>query len=324
METVSYDKSTTDISFIIALFCGKASKAQLVRFCARSVESVADADLRRSSARLLAEEGAHEAVCARSRDRKETALERAVVGLTAHITRLAELAAEEADPQVRAVYEYMLADVLTHRSQLAAKLARTQGISPLAQAGFNDRPGRAIVSQFIPLDDILKKPYAKERALPATKFGLRLVLAQTAAINDIFNQIFAESGDRHLIGMLADYSRVTLAHLAMVGSLIDPSETWMERWFFSEAAVAAGIKRAASLAPGGRLESVFRHMLQDDRRHLDEIFSLGRTFENWRPAMFAMEAPSIPVLPDLDDFISKIIRDQAKVVCSGTGFKKAA
>ncbi|HEB12413.1 MAG TPA: hypothetical protein ENI11_01920, partial [Actinobacteria bacterium] len=155
----SYDRAYVDMKTIVDVMCSKAIERFQWNNYIRAAEISQVPEFRNIFLRLSLEEGQHESVIMSLTDRQETVLEKAVAGQISHIVRLARFISGEPQEAARRVYEHILLDHLNHHLQFTNKLARKEGLSPMARADFPSSGGRDLGKQSIDFREALKTPY---------------------------------------------------------------------------------------------------------------------------------------------------------------------
>ncbi len=256
--------------------------------------------------RLAEDEQRHQYVLACLNDRTETPLEKTVAMQAAYITRLAELVVNEPDEGIGAVYEYILGDHLTHHHQFSHKLAQKEGLSPLALAGFSERPGRAMDEQFIEIEGAPRKPYRRFSAKTLTKIHVRLALAAELAQREAYRVMSTLSTDKHLIMVYQQAAIVDNRHIAILRSLIDPKESALESAYLAELAEVAELRRAADSVPPGRIKAAFGDILDEDKLHMQSLSDLLESTGSPAVPAPASGPPVLRAAPDVDAVVAEV------------------
>lgn len=319
-----YDKSTVDLTTVANVINVAAGQEYLWETYFGLAARAPDRALRAKFVERAIEEQYQSDVISCLYDRDETALEKMVAKQSAYIARLAEFYRAEPDVEIKTAFEYILGDHTTHFGRLASKLSQKEGLSPLAQADFEERGGRPIDLQFIEINDCLKRPYDRETIGPATKVRVRLVLAQEMAQRRAYQELAAVSGDNHLIVLDQQASIVDNLHIAMVQSLIDPGETILESAYLTELSQVVNLERAVETTPAGTIRDAFSSLLEADRRHLAAIGHMLIEYEGRSGLAGVDPRPVLEIATDVAAIVAKIADGSRKLFSEADGWRRAA
>jgi hypothetical protein len=149
----------------------------------------------------------------------------------------AALAQQEPHPYLAQVYRFGLLEDFDHMYRFSALLDRLEGKDPnnILQSYTDVRPGRpTIVEHRDPLDDI-RDHYDRKRAHPITKLNALTLMAAEHQTHDYymhFGPTFADPVARQLY---AEIASIEEQHTTQYESIIDPDESWIEKWLMHEA-----------------------------------------------------------------------------------------
>ncbi|HEB12999.1 MAG TPA: hypothetical protein ENI11_04935 [Actinobacteria bacterium] len=301
----SYDRAYVDMKTVVDIICSKAIESfQWINYV-KSAEITQVLDFRNMFSKLSLEEGQHESVVISLTDTRETVLEKVVAGQISHIVRLAQFISGEPQEAVRHAYEYILLDHLNHHRQFTNKLARKEGLSPMARADFVSSGGRDFAKQLIGFKEALKTPYDMTTASPLTKVQIRLALAQELHIchKHIGDIEFCDDG--HLISIYRQAALVDNLHVAMLQSLIDPRESELESMYLWELAEVASFEQALS-GSSTSVEKPLAGILVEDRGHLDMLRSLPATSSDISLLEMSKPWPVISSAESVSEIVNRV------------------
>lgn len=316
----SYDRAYVDMKTVVDVMCLKAIENFQWNNYINSAQRSKELGYKQMFLRISLEEGQHESVVISLTDRHETVLEKVVAGQISHIVRLAQFISGEPQEAIRSVYEHILLDHLDQHLQFTNKLARKEGLSPMARANFSSSGGRDFSKQLISIKEALKNPYDKKTASPLTKIQIRLALAQERYI---FQKHIADielCDDGHLNLIYRQATLVDNLHIAMLQSLIDPSESELESIYLWELAEVASSQQASNKA-AVIVEKPLANILIEDRRHLDMLSSLTSLSADMSMLELSEPWPVIKTVDDVSQIVKKVVQaritDQEREARSG-------
>src|SRR5687767_2000218 len=149
----------------------------------------------------------------------------------------AALAQAEPDPYIAQVLRYGLLEDFDHLYRYAALLDRLQGIdaNTITQGYTDIVPGRPTADEHRdPLDD-LRNPYDKRNAHPLTKLHAYTILSGEHQTHDYYMHYGPWFADPLARQLYAEIASIEEQHVTQYESIIDPTESWIEKWLLHEA-----------------------------------------------------------------------------------------
>jgi hypothetical protein len=149
----------------------------------------------------------------------------------------ASVAEVEPDPYLAQVYRFGLLEDFDHMYRYAALMDRVDGkdANALVQSYSDILPGRpTIVEHRHPLDD-LRRPYERGRAEPLTKLNALTIMAGEHQTHDYYMTIGPMFADPVARQLYAEIASIEEQHVTQYESIIDPGESWLEKWLLHEA-----------------------------------------------------------------------------------------
>jgi rubrerythrin len=249
------------------------------------------------------------------------AYEQTAIEVTAH------LAQHEPDPYLAQTYRFGLLEDFDHLYAYSALLDRLEGkdANNILQSYTDIRPGRpTMVHHRAPADD-LRTPYDCAKAAPLSKlFALTLLAGEQQTRNYYMNigPVFADPVARQLY---AEIASVEEQHVTQYESIIDPSETWMEKWLLHEATEVWNYWSCAQNEDNKRIKGIWERFLDYELGHLHAAIALFEQIER-RDAAEVLPA----TLPDPlryqshREFVRNTLADEADLRAAGATYIRAA
>jgi len=149
----------------------------------------------------------------------------------------AALAQHEPDSYLAQVYRFGLLEDFDHMQRYAALLDRVEGkdANTLLQSYTDIRPGRPTkVEHRDPADD-LRNHYDRTTAQPLTKLNASVLMAAEHQTHDYYMNIGPTFADPVARLLYAEIASIEEQHVTQYESIIDPTESWLEKWLLHEA-----------------------------------------------------------------------------------------
>ena len=213
----------------------------------------------------------------------------------------ASLADREPDPYIAEVLRFGLIEDFDHLYRFAALLDRLLGkdANTILQSYTDIGPGRPAAQQLRAPADDLREHYDRARAQPATKLNALAILAVEQHAHDHYTNVGPRFADPAARQLYAEIASLEEQHVTQYASVIDPRETWLEKWLLHEAAEVYTYWSCVETESDRRVQSIWRRMLDYELGHLHLVMDLFARTEKRDPAEILP-----PALPDPIDFAS--------------------
>jgi rubrerythrin len=235
----------------------------------------------------------------------------------------ASVALHEPDAYLAQVYRFGLLEDFDHLYRFSALMDRIMGADAnnILQSYTDIAPGRpASVQHRAPQDD-LRECYDRTTAQPITKLHALTLIAGENQTHDYYMAIGPMFADPIARGLYAEIASIEEQHVTQYESIIDPNETWLEKWLMHEATEIYNYFSCAQYETNRRVKSVWERMLDYELGHLHyvlEVFwhSEKRDVEELLPA-------SLPEPIDYKnhrEFVRGTLNQKGDLRTSGTQF----
>ena len=195
----------------------------------------------------------------------------------------ARVALAEPDPRVAEVLRSALLDHVDHLHRLTALLDRLPSEAP--GAALDAREGRA------PIDD-LRQPYDRQRASPMTKIHALTVLAAEQQTQEHCLSLGPTLADPAARRLCAEIAHVGDQRVTRIESLIDPRESFLEKWLLHEATEVHGYWTCAQTEDDPRFKPLWERLLEQELGHLHHVIDVMERIEGRDPrALLPAELP---------------------------------
>jgi hypothetical protein len=245
------------------------------------------------------------------------AYEQVAIEVTAH------LALAEPDPYIAQVLRFGLLEDFDHLYRYSALLDRLEGkdANSILQSRTDISPGRPTIRHHrAPIDDV-REHYDRTKAHPITKLHAITILAgeqQTQNYYLNFGPTFADPVARQLY---AEIGHVEEEHVTQYESIIDPNETWIEKWLLHEATEVYNYWSCVETESNPRIKGIWTRMLDYELGHLHHVMEVMKRVERRDPAeLLPAELPDPIGYHEHRDFVRKVLAAEVGMMSIGTQF----
>jgi rubrerythrin len=239
----------------------------------------------------------------------------------------ASVARHEPDAYLAQVYRFGLLEDFDHLYRYAALYDRLEGKDANAMVqGYSDIvPGRpTAVEHRAPVDD-LRRPYDRNAAALVSKLNALTIMAGENQTHDFYMTIGPMYADPTARQLYAEIASIEEQHVTQYESIIDPRETWLEKWLLHEAGEVYNYWSCVESEENPRVKRVWERFLDYELGHLRFVADLFERVEK-RDAAAVLPGP----LPEPigyrshRDFVRQVLRDEVDLRSVGTEFVDAS
>jgi hypothetical protein len=215
----------------------------------------------------------------------------------------AALAKVEPDPYIAQVLRFGLLEDFDHLYRYAALLDRLQGIdaNTITQGYTDIVPGRPTADEHRdPLDD-LREHYDKRNAAPLTKLHAYTI--------PVARQLYAE------------IASIEEQHVTQYESIIDPTESWIEKWLLHEANEVYNYYSCVEQETDPHVKGIWERFLDYELGHLQFAIDVCKHVERRDPAEYLPETLPDPIAyKSHREYVRQVLRDEVDLRADGTQF----
>jgi hypothetical protein len=207
----------------------------------------------------------------------------------------AGVALREPDPYLAQVYRFGLLEDFDHMYRYSALLDRLEGkdANNILQSYTDILPGRPTMEEHRhPLDD-LRAPYDRKTATPLSKLHALTIMAAEQQTHNYYMNIGPLFSDPMARLLYAEIASIEEQHVPQYESLIDPDETWLEKWLMHEAMEVYNYHGCAMQEKNPRIRAIWERFLDYELGQLHHVMQLFEEHERRDPAEILP-----PALPD--------------------------
>jgi len=232
----------------------------------------------------------------------------------------AAVAQAEPDPYLASIYRFGMLEDFDHMYRYSALMDRVEGkdSNNILQSYTDVRPGRPTsVEHRDPLDD-LRNPYIKEAASPLTKLHALTIMAAEHQTHDYYMNVGPTFADPVARALYAEIGSIEEQHVTQYESIIDPTETWLEKWLMHELTEVYNYWSCSQQESNSRIKQIWTRCLDYELGHLHYVMDLMRQIEKRDPEalMPATLPPPIP-FESQREFVRTVLENEVDLRAKG-------
>jgi rubrerythrin len=235
----------------------------------------------------------------------------------------AAVAQREPDSYLAQVYRYGLLEDFDHMYRYSALMDRVEGkdANNILQSYTDIIPGRPTTAHHRAPEDELRVPYERASASPLTKFHALTIMAGEQQTHNYYMNIGPTFSDPTARQLYAEIASVEEQHVTQYESIIDPNETWCEKWVMHEANEVYNYASCAKAEKNARIRAIWERFLDYELEHLRIAVHHYKEIESRDPAEILPDS-----LPDLLEyrsqrkFVRNVLETEVDLRALGTEF----
>jgi rubrerythrin len=243
--------------------------------------------------------------------------EQVAIEVTSH------LAQHEPDPYLAQVYRFGLLEDFDHMYRYAALLDRVEGkdANNILQGYTDIRPGRPTVDEHRSPEDDLREHYDRTNAHPLTKVNALTLMAGEQQTHNFYMNVGPTYADPVARQLYAEIAHIEEQHVTQYESIIDPSETWLEKWLLHEATEVWNYWSCLQDEGDPRLKAVWERFLDYELGHLQAVREIFERIEKRDAATVIPKTLPDPIKYESHrKFVRDVVAKEVDLRASGTKF----
>ena len=249
------------------------------------------------------------------------AYEQVAIEVTAHVAQ------HEPDPYLAQVYRFGMLEDFDHLYRYSALLDRLEGkdANNITQSYSDIRPGRPTVIEHRAPEDDLRRPYDRRTADPLTKLHATTIMAGEHQTHDYYMNIGPLFADPVARQLYAEIASIEEQHVTQYESIIDPDETWLEKWVIHEATEVYNYYSCLQSESNPRIKAIWQRFVDYELGHLRVAVEHFQNIEKRDAAeILPAELPDPVEYRSHRDFVRKVLNEEVDLRARGTEFITAA
>jgi hypothetical protein len=235
----------------------------------------------------------------------------------------AAVALAEPDPYLAQVYRFGLLEDFDHMYRYSALMDRVEGkdANTLLQSYTDILPGRpTVVEHRAPVDD-LRAPYDKRNAALITKLHATTLIAGEHQTHDYYMTVGPTYADPLGRQLYAEIASIEEQHVTQYESIVDASETWLEKWLVHEANEVYNYYSCVEYESNKRIKAIWERFLDYELGQLAHVRELFERIEG-RDAAEVLNAklPAPIAYESHREFVRDVLRREVGLTAMGEQF----
>lgn len=234
-------------------------------------------------------------------------------------------AVAEAEPHayLAQVYRFGLLEDFDHLFRYAALMDRLNAGDPdrIIQGYSDILPGRPTSIEHRHPHDDLRDSYERTQALPLTKFHALTIMAAENQTHDYYMNVGPQIPDPVGRALYAEIASIEEQHVTQYESIIDPDETWLEKWLLHEANEVYNYYGCVAYETNPKIKKVWERFLDYELGHLRYVANLFENMEKRDAAEILPEKLPAPIRYESHrDYVRHVLRTEVGLSARGTAF----
>jgi hypothetical protein len=235
----------------------------------------------------------------------------------------AALAQQEPNAYLAQVYRFGLLEDFDHLYRYTALMDRVEGrdANNILQSYTDIRPGRPTAVEHRDPGDDLRNHYDRQTAQPLTKLNALVLIAAEHQVHDYYMNIGPLFADPLARMLYAEIASIEEQHVTQYESVVDPGETWLEKWLLHEASEVYCYWSCAQQESNKRLKAIWERFVDYELGQLHFVCELMKTEEKRDPfALLPTELPDPVKFESQREYVRATLAREVDLRASGTQF----
>ena len=235
----------------------------------------------------------------------------------------ATLAQNEPDPYLKQVLDFGLLEDFDHLYRYSALMDRVEGLDPnnITQCYTDILPGRPTSVEHRAPEDDLRAHYDRSRAEPISKLNCLIITAAEHQTHDYYMTVGPTYSDPVGRQLYAEIASIEEQHVTQYECLIDPNETWLEKWLLHEVSEVYAYYSCARQEPNPRLKAIWERFVDYELGHAHFVMDLMRQIEKRDPAEVVPATLPTPMdIASQRKYVRDVLRTQVDLRANGKDF----
>ncbi|MEH6386275.1 MULTISPECIES: hypothetical protein [Pseudomonas] len=235
----------------------------------------------------------------------------------------AAVAQNEPDPYQAQTYRFGLLEDFDHLYRYSAMLDRLEGkdANNILQGYTDIIPGRPTSEHHRAPESDLRDNYERENAALITKIHAAMITAAEYQTHDYYMNIGPLFADPVARQLYAEIASVEEQHVTQYGSLMDPDESFLEKWLIHEAMEVYNYQSCAQQEDNPRIKAMWERFLDYELGHLNLVCDLFKQYERRDPAeIIGGSVPAMIEFKSQREFVRKVVSEEVNLRTSGNKY----
>jgi hypothetical protein len=232
----------------------------------------------------------------------------------------ASVAQSEPDPYLAQVYRFGLLEDFDHMYRYAALMDRVEGkdANAIVQSYSDIMPGRPTSLEHRAPEDDLRAHYDGKKAFPLSKLNALTILAGENQTHDYYMTVGPTFADPIARQLYAEIASIEEQHVTQYESMIDPNETWLEKWLLHECNEVYNYWSCAQFEDDARIRRVWDRFVDYELGQLHFVMELFRRIERRDPAEVLPQTLPAPIqYCSQREFVREVLHNEVGFTANG-------
>jgi hypothetical protein len=233
----------------------------------------------------------------------------------------ASVAQSEPDEYLASVYRFGLLEDFDHLYRYSALMDRVEGkdANTIIQSYTDIMPGRPTSVEHRASQDDLRTPYDRTQADPLSKMNALTIMAGENQTRDYYMTVGPSFPDPIARQLYAEIASIEEQHVTQYESIIDPDETWLEKWLLHEANEVYNYFSCAQFEDDPRIRKVWERFVDYELGQLHFVMDLFKRIEQRDPAELLPQTLPEPIqYRSQRDYVRKVLDVERNYTACGT------
>jgi len=232
----------------------------------------------------------------------------------------ASVAQHEPDPYLAQMYRFGMLEDFDHLYRFGALMDRLTGqdVNNILQSYTDVIPGRPTIVEHRAPEDDLRRPYDRATAAPITKLNALTIVSAEHQVHDYYMNVGPTFSDPIARMLYAEIVDVEQQHVSHYESLMDPGETWLEKWLLHECNEVYTYWSCLGQESNSRLKDIWQRFVDYELGQMQYVMELVRTVERRDPEeLIPAELPDPVKFESHRKFIRETLKNEAGLRSNG-------
>ena len=239
----------------------------------------------------------------------------------------ASIAQNEPDPYLAQVHRFGLLEDFDHLYRFAALLDRLEGkdANNILQSYTDVLPGRPTMVEHRAPEDDLRTSYDRKSAAPITRLNALTLVAGEYQTHDFYMNAGPMYADPVARMLYAEIASIEEQHVTMYESIIDPDETWLEKWLLHEAMEVYNYWGCMQSEQNPKVKAIWDRFLAYELGQMHYVRDLFEKVERRDAAQVLPASLPEPIRYESHrKFVRETLKGEADLRAAGARFIRAA
>jgi hypothetical protein len=235
----------------------------------------------------------------------------------------AAVAQAEPDEYLAQVYRFGMLEDFDHLYRYTALLDRLEGkdANNILQCYTDIVPGRPTVIEHRAPEDDLREHYDRSGAAAISKLHALTIMSAEQQTHNFYMNVGPSYADPVARQLYAEIASIEEQHVTQYESIIDPNESWLEKWLLHEANEVYNYYGCVQQESNSRIKAIWERCLDYELGHLHVVKELFKRYERRDPAEILPAVLPEPIrFESQREFVRKVLNQEVDLRARGKHF----